>query len=198
MLQTQENKPSKSEYVIYTILSPILVTCKKDRTLRCFQRSFFHFFVGEKEGGRHKGVRITAARADLYRKLTSFGGRKAMPLAINLVTPHFYEYLERELGLFSVVKRRLVVTQYLPKVISRAVMKMRAKLLLAVPDRKTRGKPLNFGCGLSAWTLGRKPFARRAAQHWDRLSREATASLPLKVFNIWLDKATHNQPMTWC
>lgn len=72
-----------------------------------------------------------------------------MPLAINLVTTHFCEYLERELGLFSVVKRRLVVTQYLPKVISKAVMKMRAKLLLAVPDRITRGKPLNFGCGLS-------------------------------------------------
>lgn len=52
-----------------------------------------------------------------------------MPLNISLVTAHFCEYLEIELGLFSVVKRKLVVTSYLPKIISMVVMKIRAKLL---------------------------------------------------------------------
>lgn len=43
-----------------------------------------------------------------------------MPLNISLVTAHFCEYLEIELGLFTVVKRKLVVTSYLPKKIGRA------------------------------------------------------------------------------
>lgn len=57
--------------------------------------------------------------------------------AINLVTAHFCEYLQREIGLFSAVKKRLVVTQYLPTVISRAFMKMRDKLFLVVPHKIT-------------------------------------------------------------
>lgn len=46
-------------------------------------------------------------------KLKSFGGSKVMPLDISLVTVYFCEYLEIELGLLSVVKRKLVVTSYL-------------------------------------------------------------------------------------
>lgn len=52
-----------------------------------------------------------------------------MLLNISLVTAHFCECLEIELGLFSVLKRKLVVTSYLPKIISMVVMKIRAKLL---------------------------------------------------------------------
>lgn len=81
-----------------------------------------------------------------------------MPLDISLVTAHFCEYLQIKLGLFSVVKRKLVVTSDLPKIISVVVMKIRAKLFLVVPDRMIRGKIANFGCRLSDWTLGRKPF----------------------------------------
>lgn len=60
---------------------------------------------------------------------------------------------------------------------------------MVVPDKITGGKTVNFGCELSDWTLRKKPFARRAVQDSNRLCREVTASPPLKVFKIWLDKA---------
>lgn len=70
-----------------------------------------------------------------------------MPLNISLVTAHFCEYLEIELGLFTGVKRKLVVTSYLPKIITMVVMKIRAKLFFVVPDQMTRGKTvLAVGC----------------------------------------------------
>lgn len=84
--------------------------------------------------------------------------------AISPVTARFCEYLGRELGLLSVVKRRLGVTQYPPIVISKALTKMRGKLFLVVPDKTTGGKTVSFGCELSDWTLRKKPFARRAVQ----------------------------------
>lgn len=51
-----------------------------------------------------------------------------MPLDISSVTAHFCEYLETDLGPFSVVKRKLVVTSYLPEIISMVVMKSQTLL----------------------------------------------------------------------
>lgn len=134
MLQSHENKPPKVWSWVYTILSPILpYFFKRPEHSGVSKEVSFHFFVGKRRVGDIKGKWKNCSNqswpVEKAKKLWRKEGN-----AISLVTAHFWEYLEGELGLFSVVKRRLVVTQYLPKVTSRSVMKMKAKLFLVMPE----------------------------------------------------------------
>jgi len=104
-----------------------------------------------------------------------------------------YEDMLRELGLFSLEKRRLrgdliAAFQYLKG----AYRKDGEGLLTRVCSDRTRGN----GCKLkdSGFRLDirKKFFTMRVVKHWHRLPREAVAAPSLEAFKAGLDGALSN------
>ena len=101
-----------------------------------------------------------------------------------------YEESLRELGLFSLEKRKLqgdliVAFQYL-----KGVYKQEGKQLFTRMDSdRTRGNVLKLRQGRFRLDIRRKFFTQRLVTHWNRLPKEAVDAPSLEAFKARLDVA---------
>jgi len=104
-----------------------------------------------------------------------------------------YEDRLRELGLFSLEKRRLrddllAAFQYLKG----ADRKDGEGLLTRVRSHRTKGNGCKRKEGRFRLDIRKKFFTMRVVKHWNRLRREAVAAPSLEVFKARLDGALSN------
>jgi len=104
-----------------------------------------------------------------------------------------YEDRLRELGLFSLEKRRLqgglrAGFQYLKG----SYRKDGEGLFTRVCSDRTRGNGCKLQEGRFRSDIRKKFFTMRVVRHWHRLPREAVAALSLEVFKVRLDGPLSN------
>jgi len=107
-----------------------------------------------------------------------------------LLTSFSYEERLRELGLFSLEKRRfwgdLIVTFQCMK---GAYKQERQQLFMKVDSDRTRGMVVNSGRGCLGWILGGIFCTQRVVMQWNRLPKEVVDAPSLEAFKARLDVA---------
>ena len=104
-----------------------------------------------------------------------------------------YEKRLRELGLFSLERRRLredliVAFQYMKG----AYKQEGERLFTRVGSGRTRGNGFKLGQGMFRLDIRRKFFTQRVVTHWNRLPKEVVDAPSLEVFKIRLNGALVN------
>jgi len=104
-----------------------------------------------------------------------------------------YEDRLRELGLFSLEKRRLrgdliAAFQYLKG----AYRKDGEGLFTRVCSDRARRNGCKLKEGRFRLDIRKRYFTMRVVKHWHRLPREAVAAPSLEVFKAWLDGTLSN------